>query len=836
VNRLLRLASLRFYLRHPWQLALAITGISLGVAVYVGVELANDSAARAFELSSALVRGQTTHRLLPVGGALDQAVYTELVTKHGLAAAAPMIAADVGIAGRPGLRYPLLGVDPLQETGLRGFSGYTPGGGGGFARLITEPATVLLPEAVAQRLGVTAGMTVTLTVGGRERAVEIVGTVASVGADLLAEPPIIADIATAQELLDRIGTIDYIDLRLDVEQASALAASPPPATVLVAVEDQNSAFSELARAFRTNLTALGLLALVVGTFLIYGTMSFAIVQRRATLGVLRALGVTRPELLGTVLLEALALGVAATSVGLLLGHLLAIGLVGLVLRTIGDLYFSAGVRAAPPSPWIYAQGGALGVAATLLAAAKPALDAARAAPAAVLRRAELERAARRGARVAALAAVPLLGVSTWLLARGADDLYTAFGALFGVLAAGALLTPGATILLMRGIETAARGVLRLPGVLAVRGVSASLSRTGVATAALAVAIATVNGVGLMITSFRSSVVDWLDATLTADLYVGFDAESARLTPADVAALVGIAGIDSVSLSRTIVLPTRYGDLALRAQQPGPAGWGLEIVGGDPAGALASLAAGEGVVASERFTFARGLHVGDEISLPTPRGEQHVQIVGVSRDFNTGDYSVVIALERYRRDWQDDSLTGIGVHLDDAAGRADVESALRAALGGRELRVRSSETIERVSLEVFDRTFKITEVLRVLAAVVAFCGVLSALLSIELERARELAVLRALGFGPRQLMTSLLTQTGLLGAAAGLAAVPLGAVLAALLVHVINRRSFGWTMDFVVTPGPLVAGFVLAVVAAVLAGVYPAVRASRSELGGALREE
>jgi putative ABC transport system permease protein len=142
----------------------------------------------------------------------------------------------------------------------------------------------------------------------------------------------------------------------------------------------------------------------------------------------------------------------------------------------------------------------------------------------------------------------------------------------------------------------------------------------------------------------------------------------------------------------------------------------------------------------------------------------------------------------------------------------------------------------VSLEIFDRTFQITEVLRVLAAIVAFLGVLSALLSIELERARELAILRALGFSPRELTVTLLAQTSLLGAAAGLAAVPIGVGLAALLVHVINRRSFGWTMDFVFAPGTLVAGLALAIGAALLAGIYPALRAIRTGLGGALREE
>ena len=162
-----------------------------------------------------------------------------------------------------------------------------------------------------------------------------------------------------------------------------------------------------------------------------------------------------------------------------------------------------------------------------------------------------------------------------------------------------------------------------------------------------------------------------------------------------------------------------------------------------------------------------------------------------------------------------------------------------ALVGATARVRSSARLEELSLAVFDRTFKVTEVLRVLAGIVAFLGILSALLAIELERARELSVLRTLGFTPGGLGATLLTQTGLLGLAAGLAAMPIGTALALLLVHVINRRSFGWTMDFVLTPQALVSGVSLAVIAALLAGIYPAWRAEpnrarRGAAGGLMR--
>jgi putative ABC transport system permease protein len=838
VSWLVQRASRRFYLRHPWQLCLAIAGISLGVAVYVGVDLANDSARRAFELSSEIVVGQTTHRLLPVGGDLPEAVYPELVIDRGIDLAAPVIESVVGFESRPQLYYPLLGIDPLEESGLRGFSSFVPGSRSDLARLIAEPGTVLLPQALAEELGAVAGSSLSLSVRGRAHEVKVIGIVDTVAADAAAEPPILADIATAQELLGRVGAISYIDLRLDPRDAERLAANPPRATTLVEVATQNAEFTELTGAFRTNLTALGLLALVVGMFLIYGTMSFAIVQRRATFGVLRALGLQRRELLGSVLVEALGLGVAATLAGLALGFLLARGLVDLVLQTIGDLYFTSAVTAAEASPWIYGKGAILGVGATLIAALKPALDASRAAPADVMMRAQLERHARRGARLGALASLPLLGIAVLLLALSARDLNTAFAALFCVLAAGALLTPGTTILLMKACEGLAERLFHLPGVLAVRGVSASLSRTGVATAALAVAVATVIGVGLMIASFRTSLIDWLGTTLTADVYIalGGGEGGAALDPADLSAIESIDGVVGVSLSRAIRLPTPSGELAVRAAQPGPKGWGLEIIDTNPAAALERLAAGDGVVVSEPFAFARGLTTGDELRLPTAFGEHTFNIVGIFRDYNTGANALVMDLGLYRRWWTDGKLTGIGLDLERDYDLERIEPMLRAALTNVGYRLRSSEAIERLSLAVFDRTFKITEVLRILAAVVAFLGVLSALLSIELERSRELAVLRSLGFSPRQLATTLLTQTGLLGVAAGVAALPLGTALAALLVHVINRRSFGWSMDFTVSADPLLTGMVLAIAAALLAGVYPAIRAGRVELGGALREE
>jgi putative ABC transport system permease protein len=836
VTRLLRRASLRFYLRHPWQLGLAIAGISLGVGVYVGVSLANDSAARAFDVTAAEVRGPLTHRLLPLGGGLDERSYSDLVLRDAAVRAAPVVEAEVRIAGRASLRVPLLGLDPiLGETAFR-MAGVAPARGTDFARLIAEPNTVLLPDDLARELNLASGDSTTLTIGDREATVRVIGLVTRGGADVQSEPPIVADIATAQELRGTLGRIDRIDLELTDAQARELKAATPSGAVLVAAENEDSAFRELTTAFRTNLTALGLLALVVGMFLIYGTMAFAILQRTQTLGVLRTLGVSRTEILQTILWETAGIAAIATAFGLVLGHLLAIGLVGLVLQTIGDLSFNAAVGAVEPTPWIYVQGAALGIIATLVAALKPALDAARITPAAALRRAVVERRAHAAARRAAIAALPVLAASALLLRFGPTDLNAGFAGLFGVLAAGALLTPFATVALMGALDRLLARRAGIPVTLAVRGVSASLSRTGVATAALAVAVATVNGVGLMIASFRGSLDDWLATTLTADIYLStVDDDEVLSDLVASGSLAGLRGVDGLTLTRSRVVPTAHGEVAIRAVRPGARGWGLTLVDGAGDAAFEALRDGAGVIASERLLFSSGQRVGDELELPTPEGPRGVPIVGAFRDFNTGVPAVVMALDSYRRDWRDDLLTGVGIDLTRDADEAAVEAAVRSLVGPA-TRLRSSTRIKQLSLAVFDRTFKVTEVLRVLAGIVAFLGILSALLAIELERARELSVLRTLGFTPGGLGATLLTQTGLLGLAAGLAAMPIGTALALLLVHVINQRSFGWTMNFVLTPQALASGVSLAVVAALLAGIYPAWRASRVELGAALRED
>ena len=245
---LLSTASGRFYLKHPWQLCLAVTGIALGVAVYVGVDLANDSARRAFELSENLVLGRVTHQLVGLDGSLPNSVYRDLRVEHGPVLAAPIVEGEVRLFDSPGRRFTLLGVDPLEEPGLRGFSGFVPGGGSDLGRLIVEPGSVLVPEGLATELGLSSGADLELIVGANVATVRIVGTIREETLDPEGTNlPLVTDIASAQELL-AIDGISRIDLVLTAAEVERLEALTIPGARLLPAASRNAGFSELARA------------------------------------------------------------------------------------------------------------------------------------------------------------------------------------------------------------------------------------------------------------------------------------------------------------------------------------------------------------------------------------------------------------------------------------------------------------------------------------------------------------------------------------------------------------------------------------------------------------
>ncbi|PAP76317.1 ABC transporter permease [Rubrivirga marina] len=862
-------SSRRYLLRHPLLTALSVLGVALGVAVSVAVDLANTSALRAFELSGEAVTGTATHQVVGGPGGVDGALVARLVTEAGVAQVAPVVEGAARVARQPERVVSVLGVDPFAEAAFRPFVG-GPGSGLDAGTFLTVPGAVLLSEATAAELGVAVGDTLGLAVDGRPEVAHVVGLLQPDDdrSESALQNLLVADVATAQEwfgmttraeapsgsALDadprapNAGTLTRIDLilpaddpaRLDAE-VDRVAALLPEGTEVRPASTQADALATMTAAFRLNLTALSLLALVVGVFLIYNTVTFAVVQRRRVLGTYRALGVTRAEVFRAILGEALVIGAVGTAIGLALGVLLGTGLVRLVTQTIGDLYFVVRVRELALSPVALLKGVALGLGATVVGALRPGWEAASTAPASALRRSTQEdRFAEGAGRLAVWGlGVLALGGLVLLVPAGVPG---AYAGMLGILAGTALLVPYLT----RAWAALARPVLGAllgpVGRMAARGVSASLSRTSVAVAALAVAVAATVGVATMVSSFRTTVADWLGAVLQSDVYVQPPATVFRRGGAvlddslaqALAALPGVARADAIRV-RTIEDDSGPFDLVVARLDEVRAGVNRYKEGS--AEAVAQSAAAGAVAVSEPFAFRFGVGVGDTLRLPTDRGTRTYPIAGVYYDYGN-DLGVVLMDERpFLAAFRDPGYTGIALTAASGVDPPDLVQRARrlAEASAQDVTVRSNRDLREASLEIFDQTFVVTSVLRLLAVAVAFVGVLSALMALQLERRRELAMLRAQGMTPGEVRKMVFAETGLMGLWAGLLAVPLGLALAAVLVFVVNVRSFGWTLAFTVSSGVLVQAVALAVGAALLAGVYPAWRMARTSPALAMRE-
>lgn len=862
---LLRRAALRFHLRHPLQLLLSILGVALGVALVVSIDLAIGSARAAFRASSEAISGRSTHQVLGGGSGVPDTLAGAIRRAFpGSVGAAPVVEGYALSPRLPGRALRILGVDPFSEAPVRPFLGEV--GGLEFPRLLTTPAGILLGVATAAEAGVVPGDTLPLRLMGREVAAPVLGILDP--ADPLAREGVadllLMDIAQAQLLLAEPG-LSRIDLVLPdgaagEEALRRIRSLLPPGTQLQPTGARTEMMADMTRAFDLNLTALSLLALVFGMFLIYNTMTFAVVRRRRTFGTLRALGVTRAELLRGILGEAALLGGLGAVAGVLLGIVLGEGLVGLVTRTINDLWFVVRVEEAVLSPGALLKGGVLGIGATLLASLPPAWEATSVTPRSALLRSGIEERARGFVPRAAVAGALLLAVGGAVLLLPSRRVGVAFAGLFPVLIGIALLVPGATVLSMRALRPPLSRVAGILGSLAARGVSGSLSRTAPAMAALVIAVSVTVGLGIMISSFRGSVVRWLDGTLQADVYLSppevLANRSEGTLPPELAGAIGaLPGVQGVSTYRGREFATsRYGLVRVVALDLHPLGEGaIHFLEGEPERARSAFRAGEGIWISEPFAFRHDVSLGESLVLDTETGERALPVAGIFRDYGSDRGVVMMDRALYDQLWTDRGITSIGVFGAPVegdrtggpggdtlgVGPGTLEASIRevvAAQGGEGIQVRSNRTLRELSLEVFDRTFAITGVLRALAFIVAFIGILSALMALQLERERELGVLRANGMTPGQLRRLITTQTGLMGLVAGVLAIPSGILLATVMIHVVNRRSFGWTLDMELGPALLLQSVALAVAGALLAGVYPALRMSRTSPAAALRGE
>ncbi|MBK8816895.1 MAG: ABC transporter permease [Methylococcaceae bacterium] len=849
MNTILQRASRNFLWQHPWQLTLAILGIALGVAVVIAIDLAMESSLNSFKQASKAYSGTATHRIIASDGGLDEKLYTRLRVKQGITHLSALVTGYVKLAQTDAENFKLVGIDPFIEKSLH--SGWQNGQKENFSpelltRLMTEPNSILLSEKTAQRLQLHLNDKLSVVTVQGEQQLNIIGLLP--GNDAVSEQVlaklIITDIATAQEVLGLFGRLSSIEVGLvnDVSKTLAAIRSVLPGNVLlVSLDSQEQSLREMTRAFSINLKALGLLSLLIGIFLIYNTMTFLVMQRRRLIGSLRLLGVTRQQIFKLIIGEAFLLALIGTSIGIGLGVALGQGLLVLISGTINAIYFRIDSAPLMFTPMQIVKGMVLGLGATFLAVLLPAFEATRLSPVKVLARSQLEAGSRQLLKAVGLISFLLIAGGLSMALFSGKSINFGLASIFLILVGFGLLTPALTLLLMKFIEGFFGRFLGILRRLPVRMVSSEISRTGIAIAALMIAVSATIGMDLMIGSIRQTVAQWLHVSLPADLYISVpgDKVTANTALADHQLKEKIAHLDGVKMLSSVLQTKLFADGQLTKTSV------YEINAKSKEGFIFKYKLDDGiwrrlenqqtVIVTEPYAYHRAIKIGQKILMKTDQGALGFEVIGISAEYSGDQGHLVMSRQNYLRYWPDLGYTGIGVYASAGADLKQLESRISQLLTAQQS-VKSNVDIYNASMELFEQTFTITETLRWLSAAIAFVGVFSALMALQFERTRQLGILRAIGITSRQLTVLIISETGLMGLVAGLLAIPVGFIVAYVLIFVVYQRSFGWTMAFYFDSVVLYQGLALAFIAALLAGVFPALKMAQTHPAEALRSE
>ena len=411
-------------------------------------------------------------------------------------------------------------------------------------------------------------------------------------------------------------------------------------------------------------------------------------------------------------------------------------------------------------------------------------------------------------------------------------------------ASAALLSP---LVVYQAVSAASRALRRLLGVealLASRSLGGSLRRTAVLVAALATAIAMMTSVGIMVGSFRQTVLTWLDGELPADLYlapagaIGGDLHP-TIAPEVAERIAKIPGVAGVSRFRAFEIQYQGlpASVAAATFDPDSLRQSPAFLSGRPSReVLRELAAGNHALISEPFANKHRLAAGDTITLPLGEHLVTFRIIDIFYDYGSEAGFVLLDWNTMLRYLPETAPTNLAVYLVPGADFEQARSAIKKAIADRSLVMLSNGEIRRQAMQVFDQTFAITYAVEAISIVVAIGGITGALISIVMDRRREFGVLRFLGGTSAQIRKLILVEAGLIGILSNILGLALGYVLSLVLIYVINKQSFGWTIRFHWPVAVLLASLSVVYVATVLAGLYPARLAVRLDPMQVLHEE
>jgi putative ABC transport system permease protein len=810
---------------------LTLLGVALGVASVLSIQILTRSALGAFQGSVRAVGGEADLTVSARGPFLPEEIFPRILGQAGVASAWPVIRSQVALPGKDPIFLELVGLDLFAPRRLPWKSPPRE-----FSQALSVPGWVAVTPGLAARMGWKLGQAFEATLGSRRLRLEVGALVDFQKLTPLASSRLVVlDIAQAQTLLARPGQIDQVEVRLEPGQDAARAADRIRAEIgelarVETPEERRAQAQELLGAFRLNLTALSLISLFVGAFLVYSSTQASLVRRRAEFGLMRSLGATRGQVFRIIVGEVLVLGGMGVALGVPLGYAAARANVESVSATLSNLYLLEEVESLQVSWATLLLAAVLGIGGALVGALAPAIELSRKDHRALLSGSTLHQKVGAAAKPIFVSGVLLLGgVALWYAGPGHRFKPGGFVLGVAVLLALPLIAP-----LVLGSGTGRLRVQSFSFAYGARSLARSLGVTSVAVAALAVAMCMLVGITVMIGSFRRTLEIWIGSTVRADVYVSSESWSrargqAGLDPKTLEILAARGEVRTLDRLRQTFTECGGRRISVIGVDMGLGGGEsrFALMEGRPREALRRARQSGAILVGEPLARRGGWKVGDRLPIRTPHGEESPPISGIYFDYGSVQGSVAMDLSRFEKMFGQGPVNTVALYLKPGTDSERLVDELRAALPDRGLQIRSNRALRNRVLAIFEETFAVTRLLQAMSLIIAACGITLTLLVLARERISELALYRALGASRPQIFRVFLGQ-GLalavfgigMGSAGGLA-------LALILVFGINRAYFGWTLALHFPMQALAGEALLLLSAAMLASLYPAFRASRT---------